>query len=232
MNTQAMTVKSGNSKPVNTQPVNTQPVNTQLQTLLENNPQVWRAKDAGRYQMTGTSTGHPQLGAALPGGGWPNSAIMEMVTPHWGMGELQLLLPLMRSITQQKRWILWISPPYVPYAPALERAGIDMDYVIVVQPDTRCKDALWSIEKALQTRACALVLAWLNWLPNGVIRRLQLAAEAGHSLGVLFRQRNDPHSPAALRLHLHPSEKGVHVEILKARGTYHYHSVHVNLQLH
>jgi len=207
-------------------------MNTQLQTLLENNPQVWRAKDAGRYLMTGTPTGHPQLDATLPNGGWPTNAIVEMVAPHWGMGELQLLLPLMRSVTQQKRWILWISPPYVPYAPALERAGIDMDYVIVIQPDASCKDALWSIEKALQTRACALVLAWLNWLPNGVIRRLQLAAETGHSLGVLFRQHNDQHSPAALRLHLHPSEKGVHVEVLKARGTYQYRSVHVNLQLH
>ena len=210
----------------------TTPMDTRLQTLLENNPQVWRAKDAGRYMTSGTPTGHPQLDSTLPGGGWPKSAIMEMVTPQWGMGELQLLLPLMRAVTQQKRWILWISPPYVPYAPALERAGIDMDYVIVIQPDTLCKDALWSIEKALQTQACALVLAWLNWLPNGVIRRFQLAAEKGEGLGVLFRQRNDPHSPAALRLHLHPSNKGVHVEILKARSSYQYRSVHVNLQLH
>ncbi|MGD8640248.1 MAG: translesion DNA synthesis-associated protein ImuA [Gammaproteobacteria bacterium] len=207
-------------------------MNHQLQTLLENNPQVWRARDGGRYLMTGTPTGYSQLDATLPNGGWPDNTIMEMVTPYWGMGELQLLLPLMRSITQQKRWILWISPPYVPYAPALERAGIDMDYVIVIQSDTSCKDALWSIEKALQTQACALVLAWLNWLPNGVIRRLQLAAETGQGLGVLFRQRNDQHSPAALRLHLHPAEQGVHVEVLKARGGYQYRSVHVNLQCH
>lgn len=207
-------------------------MNSQLQTLLENNPRVWRAKDAGHYVTPGIPTGYPQLDAILPGGGWPASAIVEMVTPQWGMGELQLLLPLMRTITQQKRWILWISPPYVPYAPALERAGIDMDYVIVVQPDDSCKDALWGIEKALQTEACALVLSWLNWLPNAVVRRLQLAAETGQSLCVLFRQRNDEHSPAVLRLHLHPSEKGVHVEVLKARGSHHYQGVHVNLRLH
>ena len=207
-------------------------MNSQLQSLLKNNPSVWRAKDAGHYVMPGTPTGHPQLDATLPGGGWPASAVMEMVTPRWGMGELQLLLPLMRDITRQKRWILWVSPPYLPYAPALERAGIDMDYVIVIQPDDSCKEALWGIEKALQTRACALVLAWLNWLPNAVIRRLQLSAEAGHSLGVLFRQRNHEHSPAALSLHLHPSERGVYVEVLKARGACQYHSVHVNLQLH
>ncbi|MGB5585549.1 MAG: translesion DNA synthesis-associated protein ImuA [Gammaproteobacteria bacterium] len=207
-------------------------MNNQLQTLLENNPRVWRGKDAGRYLMTGTPTGHPQLDACLPGGGWPTNAIREMVTPQWGVGELQLLLPLMRTITHQKRWILWISPPYVPYAPALERAGIDMDYVIVIQPDNACKDASWSIEKALQTKACAMVLAWQNGLPSGAIRRLQLAAETGQSLGVLFRQRNHEHSPAALRLNLKPSETGVHVEVLKARGTYQYRSVHVNLRMH
>jgi len=181
---------------------------------------------------TGTPTGYPLLDASLPGGGWPANAILEMVTPQWGIGELQLLLPLMRSLTQQKRWVLWVSPPYVPYAPALERAGIDMDYVIAIQPDSSCKDAFWSIEKALQTRACTLVLAWLNGLPNAVIRRLQLAAETGHSLGVLFRQRNNEHSPAALRLHLHPSETGVHVDVVKARGSYQSRSVHVNLRMH
>jgi len=212
--------------------VNKAAMNSRLQTLLESNPQVWRAKDAGRYMMSGIPTGYPQLDATLPGGGWPTNAIMEMVIPQWGIGELQLLLPLMRTITQQKRWILWISPPYVPYAPALEHAGIDMDYVIVIQPDNSCKDALWGIEKALQSQACALVLAWPNGLPNGVIRRLQLAAETGHSLGVLFRQRNDEHSPAALRLRLRPAVKGVHVEVLKARGSYRYRSVHVNLRLH
>ena len=206
--------------------------NSQLQSLLESNPQIWRAKDGGRYMMAGMSTGHPQLDAVLPGGGWPTSAVMELVTSQWGIGELQLLLPLMRVITQKKRWILWISPPYVPYAPALEHAGINMDYVIVIQPGNGCKDTLWSIEKTLQCQACALVLAWLNGLPNGVIRRLQLSAETGHSLGVLFRQNSDGHSPAALRLHLYPSETGVRVEVLKARGTYQYRSVHVNLRLH
>ena len=207
-------------------------MNNQLRTLLENNPRIWRAKDAGRYMMTGTATGYPELDAILAGSGWPANTIVEMVTPQWGMGELQLLLPLLRNITQQKRWMLWISPPYIPYAAALEHAGLNMDYVIVVQPDNMYPDALWSIEKALQSQACALVLAWLPGVPNGVIRRLQLAAETGQSLGVLFRQRNVEHSPATLRLQLQPSTAGVHVKVLKARGGYHYRSVHVKIQLH
>ena len=207
-------------------------MNNQLQTLLENNPRIWWAKDAGRYMMTGTATGYPELDAILPGSGWPANAIVEMVTPQWGIGELQLLLPLMRNITQQKRWMLWISPPYVPYAPALEHAGISMDRIIIVQPANTHPDSLWSIEKALQSQACDLVLSWLPGIPNGVIRRLQMAAETGHSLGVLFRQHNVEHSPAALRLQLQPSAAGLHVEVLKARGSYQHCSAHINLQLH
>lgn len=204
----------------------------QLQTLLENNPQVWRAKDAGRYEMTGMPTGFAELDTLLPGGGWPTNAVIEMVTSEWGVGELQLLLPLMRIITQQRRWVLWVSPPYMPYAPALERAGVNMEYIVVVQLDNACNDALWSAEKALQTQACALVLAWLNGLTIGVIRRLQLAAVSGCSLGILFRQRNDEHSPATLRLQLHPLQTGVQVKVLKARGTHQCRSADVNFDLH
>ena len=62
-------------------------------------------------------------------------------------------------------------------------AGIDLSRVIVIHSESRLHDALWSMEKALQTAPCALVFAWLNWLPNTVVRRLQLAAEAGRGLG-------------------------------------------------
>lgn len=82
-------------------------------------------------------------------------------------------------------------------------------------------------EKALQTQTCGLVLAWMNWLPNGVVRRLQLAAEKGDGLAILFRERESKNSPAALRLKLHPNAQGLQVKVLKARGTYRYQSAHL-----
>jgi len=85
---------------------------------------------------------------------------MEVVTPHWGMGELQLLIPLMRSVVEQGKWILWISPPYLLYAPALVQGGINTEQVLVVKLDTSCKDSLWCLDKALQTEDCGFVLAW------------------------------------------------------------------------
>ncbi|NOZ54122.1 MAG: translesion DNA synthesis-associated protein ImuA [Gammaproteobacteria bacterium] len=201
----------------------------ELQQLLHNAPTPWRTSSAKTNNINGIPTGYPSLDTILPGKGWPPNTLVEMVTPKWGIGELQLLLPLMKQISQQKRWILWVSPPYMPYAPALASAGVDINHVMIVQPEASCKDTLWTIEKTLQTKSCALVLTWLNWLPNGVIRRLQLAATRGSTLGVLFRERNIKNSPAALRLKLQPKINGINVQILKARGTYQHQSVQLNL---
>lgn len=58
----------------------------------------------------GRSTGYQELDDILPGRGWPQSGLVEIISRHWGMGELQLLIPLMRSIVEQGQWILWIAP--------------------------------------------------------------------------------------------------------------------------
>lgn len=204
-----------------------------IQEILQRHPTIWRgSEDINRHRLAGVSTGYPELNELLPGNGWPQRALTEIITPRWGVGELQLLMPVMKAMTQQKRWVIWVSPPHIPYAPAMAQAGIDINYVIVIQPNSSCNDALWSIEKALQSQACSMVLAWSNWLPNGVLRRLQLAAEAGGSLGILFRQHETKHSPAALRLRLHSSFQGLRVQIIKARGTTSTRSRNVNLCLH
>jgi hypothetical protein len=128
--------------------------------------------------------------------------------------------------------VLWISPPYLLYTPALLQAGIDIERVLVIDLDTSCKDALWSMEKALQTGSCGLVLDWQNWLPDKVVRRLQLAAETGRTLGVLFQHRASEHSHAFLRLKIeacpiatqaggeHGESGDTRVTVLRARGSF------------
>lgn len=48
-----------------------------------------------------------------------------------------------------------------------------------------------------------MVLAWQNWLSARVLRRLELAAQHGNTLGVLFHQRPQVQSPSTLQLELH-----------------------------
>ena len=205
------------------------PLPERLQQLLRSHPALWRGGDRKGPQGGGISTGYTELDAALPEGGWPTAALMEVITPRWGIGELRLLLPAMRAATAAGHWLVWVAPPFLPYAPALAAAGIDLSRVIVIHSESRLHDALWSMEKALQTGPCALVFAWLNWLPNTVVRRLQLAAETGRTLGVLFREHEARHSPAALRLRLQPAHSGLHVQLVKARGTCHRRCIHLPL---
>jgi cell division inhibitor SulA/protein ImuA len=69
---------------------------------------------------------------------------------------------------------------------------------------------LWAHEQALRSGACEMALAWLPRASPRAIRRLQLAAEQGRSLGVLYRSQrfaSDP-SPAMLRVLLEPRVSG------------------------
>lgn len=197
-----------------------------LNELLQDNPALWRGCDLAGHGDHGRPTGFSELDDILPGRGWPRNGLMEIVAPSWGNGELQLLLPLMRAVIARGQWILWISPPYLLYAPALIQAGVDIRQVLVVDLETNCRDALWTLEKALRTRNCGLVLAWQDWLPGKVLRRLQLAATAGDTLGVLFRHHDSKHSPSALRLQIRdcspenrPCSKA-EVTLIKARGNF------------
>ena len=53
---------------------------------------VWRAGRQARHWPT-LSSGHPELDALLPGGGWPAARLTEIAVARWGCGELALLLP-------------------------------------------------------------------------------------------------------------------------------------------
>jgi hypothetical protein len=64
------------------------------------------------------------------------------------------------------------------------------------------------------------VLAWQAKIQPAQVRRLQLAAEQGGGIGVLFRplRATGEVSPAALRLRITPSPIGLDVEVQKRRG--------------
>jgi cell division inhibitor SulA/protein ImuA len=79
---------------------------------------------------------------------------------------------------------------------------------------------LWALEQALGSGACDVALAWARQPKAREVRRLQLAAERGRTLGVLFRPRRAAReaSSAVLRLSLEPITAGVRVTLLKGRG--------------
>jgi hypothetical protein len=180
---------------------------------------VWRVGELTRVELLGIPSGFPNLDAELPGGGWPAGVLTELLPEHIGIGELRALGPALAQVTKQGRWVAWIAPPYLPYAPALEAAGIDLSRVMIIRTKS-AQDSLWAIEQALQSGACGAVLGWPEKASFAQLRRLQIAAEGSPALAFLFRAPLAAReaSPAALRLHLQGMKGELAVRILKRRG--------------
>ena len=164
------------------------------------------------------ASGHPALDAALCHAGWPLGSLIEILVDYNGIGEMQLVLPTLAELTRNDHWVVLIAPPYIPYAPALAAAGIDLARFLVL-PTLCGDDVLWAMNQML--RAGAVVLSWLPSADYHRLRRLQLAAETGVTLGFLFRSTAAAvqASPAAIRLRLIPGAQRTTVQVIKQRGS-------------
>jgi cell division inhibitor SulA/protein ImuA len=187
-----------------------------LARLLEH-PAIWRGRGGAAHQR-GLPTGFAALDAYLPGYGWPRTGLIEILVSRFGSGELYLLLPALAALTRAAaaRWCVWVAPPLMPFAPALASQGVALDRVAVVGGAR----PLWALEQALGSGACDVALAWARQPKAREIRRLQLAAERGQTLGVLFRPRRAAReaTTAVLRLSLEPITAGVRITLLTGRG--------------
>lgn len=188
--------------------------------LLRGNPLLWRGSHPPDAGLAAWPTGHAELDAVLPGGGWPLGALTELIVPHWGIGELRLLLPAMAGLTRARRWLVWINPPLQPYGPALLQGGVDLEFCLLIDGLKHPADLPWAMEKLLPHRQTGLVLAWPDAIQPAGLRRLQLAAQAGNSMAALFLRRPPAASVAALRLGLNQRDGKLEVSLLKARGSW------------
>ena len=193
-------------------------MNASLDLLLQH-PGIWRGDQRAQTSEDALPTGFAELDELLPGGGWPRGALTEILSEREGIGELRLLLPALARASKQSKWLVWVAPPHVPYAPALAVAGVELKRLLVAEPQSPA-DAWWAVEQALRSGACSAVLAWLKSPDERRMRRLQLAAETGRTWGVMFRTADaaQQRSPAALRLRLEATLDGLAVHILKRRG--------------
>lgn len=166
------------------------------------------------------ATGCARLDAVLPYGGWQPGTIVELLPAQIGIGELRLLMPSLARISGSDSHIVFVSPPFIPFAPALEQHGIRLERLLIVNAEKNA-DALWVAEQALRCRSFGAVVAWPQTIKDREVRRLQLAAEAGRSIGFLYRPASAAReaSPAAVRLKLHRDADGdLHIDVLKCRG--------------
>lgn len=183
-------------------------------------PGVWRGGELERVEHPALATGHAALDRELPGGGWPTATLSEVLHDGAGIGEIHFLCGALARACENARMIAWVNPPHLPYAPALAQFGLALERCLVVRPANR-DDAMWAAEQALRSGACGAVLFWLGESNDyAVLRRLQMAAEAGRSMAVLFRSTAAERSstPAHLRVALARERGALKIRIPKRRG--------------
>lgn len=188
----------------------------ELEQILQRRHDLWRGNSASEATPAGEPTGFPALDALLPWHGWPPGALSEIICPQTG-GAFSLVCPALASLSRQPRWLLLVTPPFIPYAPALAAAGVNLARLLVVETSD---ESAWAAEQGLRSGACSAVLLWGQRRRTAELRRLQLAAEAGDARAMLFRTPEvvTEHSPAALRLQVEPLPSGLTVRVLKQRG--------------
>lgn len=193
-----------------------------LDALLQRQD-IWQAKQLPSSTAKGIPSGFDLLDKNLPDGGWPSNDLVELLLAQPHIGELNLLLPAMSHLCQQqKRWLAFIAPPYLPNPLAWQQQGLDSRALLLVQTGDP-KQQLWAAEQVLKSGTCAMVLHWLDErvLNQANLRRLQFACRKGNSLGVLFRPQqalaNASAAPFRLSLQAQPKAQ---IKIHKRRGSW------------
>ncbi len=185
---------------------------------LLHNPLLWRGDSKARVEHT-VPTGFIELDGELPGGGWPQGSLAELLVDREGIGELRLLVPALAQLSRAGAWVALIAPPHLPYAPAFARAGIEPGRVAVIQADEE-KDRWWAAEQVVRSNSAGALLFWPRAINDARLRRLAVAAQDVVTLAfVLARsERASLPSPAALRIRLSATGEKLRLDIIKRRG--------------
>ena len=140
-----------------------------LQALENLHPALWRAHQVARPSEAVLPSGHADLDAQLPGGGWPARVLTELLLPHAGVGELRLLAPALAALQRRQRAVMWFDPPAAPCAWALGALGLDARQFVVVRSRGGARgrarerlpavDVLWALEQALKSGHLGAALA-------------------------------------------------------------------------
>jgi len=179
---------------------------------------AWERPKAPRQAAT-VPTGIPGLDELLPGGGWPQAGLVEIIIPDDHADAMTLVLPLLAQLGEQERWLGLVSPPCMPRSRILQDTSINPLRMQQVNPHAGRSD-MWTMEYMLQDGNYSIVLGWPSCDTELVARRLANAALAGNALGILFRYESFTRKASAtgLRLKLEVNETGKLLYRLNSRG--------------
>ena len=165
---------------------------------------AWEKSPGHRPRATNPVTipaGVAALEELLPAGGWPQAGLVEVTLPDDQADVMALLVPLLAHLGQQERWLGMLAPPCIPRARLLSDPAVDPLRLMQINPHAGRSD-LWTLEQMLRSGHYSLVMAWPACNTELVVRRLQQAAIAGNTLGIVFRYESFTRNVSTVGLRL------------------------------
>jgi recombination protein RecA len=159
---------------------------------------------------------------SLPEGGLPRGAVVELAAPQGLARATTLALSLCASAQAEARlrgerdtrgaWCAWLDPTATLFAPAVARAGVDLDRLLVVRPTL--DDLARVAARVASSHAFAVVVVDTAGVPGQrgvdrldrwgtVTRRLALAIEGSDTTVLLLTDARASRAmplPAAMRI--------------------------------
>lgn len=180
---------------------------------------------ARRTQQACFSTGCPTIDGWLPEGGLHPCGLTDWVAAHntAAAGSLAMLAAANRLRQIPDRPLVIIDCGGTFYPPAGVALGVPAERMILLRPRSG-QDAIWAIDHALRSTAVAAVWASLAiGMDDRDARRLQLAAEAGRTPGLLVRGFHARRQPSFSDTQFYVSEShrvadGITVMLDRVRG--------------
>jgi protein ImuA len=178
------------------------------------------------------------LDALFPHEGLSAGSLVELLPRVAGTGAWTLALILARYACGERKTLLIADHARCFYPPAARKFGLDPQRTVIVRPKS-VGDALLAVAQALRCAAIGTAIGEFERLTDRDSRRLQLAAEAGGTVGVLLRPMSALNTPsfASVRLLLSPGtsvpglsgRRRIKVEVLRCRGGGEGKAIHVEV---
>tara|TARA_R110001592_G_scaffold52649_3_gene161232 strand:- start:13117 stop:13686 length:570 start_codon:yes stop_codon:yes gene_type:complete len=115
--------------------------------------------------------------------------VTEIVLTKEKIDSIQLILPMLINLHQEKRWLAWIDPPIQllkEWQKTHQESALN-DIMIL-----RSNDNLSVFElskRALEAGTCHAVIAWTNNLNQDQFSKLETASSIGNSHGIILKSR-------------------------------------------
>ena len=155
-----------------------------IDALRERLDRLHAADSHGSDEVVGT--GCAAIDRLLPCGGLRRGTLVEWLATAPGSGAGILALTAARGASRQGGAVVVFDRHREFYPPAAHLLGIDLAGVLLVRAHSAA-DELWAMVQAMRCRGVAAVWGQIDSLSERAMRRLQLAAETGGTLGLLVR---------------------------------------------